>query len=202
MDEINLSGISKSFKFPVLRDVSARFAKGIHIIGGPNGCGKTTLLRIISGRLLPDTGTLSPTPEKVSSLFARQPFYPQLSLTSNIEFFVSLRGIKLSKETLLDFARISCLDEAELSKRAENISQGNLIKAGICKMYIEDSPVFLIDEGLSSLDSKSFEKNIEYLSACALKKVILIVSHQKERFMNLKPSFWEIREGKLYKNDY
>jgi len=157
------------------------------------------LLRIISGRLLPDTGTVSCSPEKVSALFTKQPFYPQLPLNFNIEFFISLRGIKLSKESLLNFAKIASLDEVELPKRAENVSQGNLIKAGLCKMYMEDSPVFLIDECLSSIDSESFEKNMEYLSMQASKKVILIVSHQKERFINFTNFFWEIREGQLLK---
>lgn len=195
---MEIRSVNKSFKAPVLSDLSASFNRGFHIITGANGCGKTTLLRLISGRLIADSGEISPGPEKVSSVFNSASFYPQLTAAQNLEFFLALRGKKFSREEILKACLFAGLPEAELDKKVENLSSGNLVKAGLSKMYLEDGEVFLIDEVLSSLDSESFEKNLSLLVEKSLEKTVLLVSHQKERFLQNTSSLWEIREGRIY----
>ncbi len=57
---IQISHVSKSFKkHPVLSDINLQLGQGIYALLGVNGAGKTTLIRILTGLLKPDGGTVS-----------------------------------------------------------------------------------------------------------------------------------------------
>lgn len=195
---MQLKGISKTFKTPVIRDLSVSFSRGLHIITGPNACGKTTLLKIISGYILPDEGYVSVPPENVCGLFSNFCFYPQLTVIENLEFFLALRG-KLSKSCIEDAVRMSRINYSDLNKKIEVLSSGNLVKAGLSRIYAYDADVFVIDEVLSSLDEESFNATLEILKDKSKEKIIIIVSHQKDRY-NIKDAvLWKMVDGKIFK---
>ena len=196
---MELKGISKSFKAPVISELSASFDRGFHVLFGLNGCGKTTLLKIISGRILPDKGEISADPKNVSSIFPNLCFYPQLTIRQNLEFFLTLRNKFLFEEEMKKIAEKIGADIKELDKKTEIVSSGNLVKAGLIKMFIEDCDVFLIDEVLSSLDESSFSKTMEMLSEKSKYKTIILVSHQKDKYRLNNAVFWEMKEGKVFK---
>ncbi len=193
---MELKGISKAFKAPVINDLSASFNRGLNIITGPNGCGKTTLLKIISGHMLPDKGEVLVSPENVSALFTNPCFYPQLTVIENLEFFLALSG-KSSKSRIENAVRMSGLDNLDLNKKTETLSSGNLVKAGLARLYAQDSGIFVIDEVLSSLDEESFNAALRILSNSSKEKIIIIVSHQKERYRGENAVFWKMAEGKI-----
>ena len=62
MNVLEVKGITKSYKknCPVIKDLNLNIPKG-RIVGllGPNGCGKSTLIKLISGILQPDCGEIS-----------------------------------------------------------------------------------------------------------------------------------------------
>ena len=79
MIDIHVTGLVKSFEVGtnVLDGVSFQVDTGEHVgILGPNGCGKTTLFRILTGDLTPDEGQVVIAPGKRVGLISQFPVYP------------------------------------------------------------------------------------------------------------------------------
>src|SRR5438552_109072 len=99
---LEVSGVSKSFDKPVLTDASFSVPHGSGaFLSGPNGIGKSTILRMIAGVLTPYEGRISFDGKPISSQRDRiaycpsgsSGFYPRLSARQNLHYFGSLYGL-------------------------------------------------------------------------------------------------------------
>jgi NitT/TauT family transport system ATP-binding protein len=103
---INLENVTKTFTTPsgantVLLNVSLQVAKGKTLcIVGPSGCGKTTILNLISGFLMPTSGSIyvdgipvsGPGPDR-AVVFQKDSVFPWLTVRQNLEYGPKVRGI-------------------------------------------------------------------------------------------------------------
>jgi len=150
-------------RFKALHGISFDVHEG-EIFGfvGHNGAGKTTTIKITSGLIFADTGTVSIFGRDSSHPDARLPlgylpehpyFYDYLTPVEALKFYGGLSGLKsadvekkipkLLKEVNLDFAA---------NKRLRGFSKGMLQRLGMAQALVHDPRLLILDEPMSGLD--------------------------------------------------
>ena len=216
MKIINGQHIYKSFytdneKNTVLQDVSVAISQGEFVsIMGPSGSGKSTLLYALSGMDTIDSGevffgkqSLTTCSEntradlrrqKMGFVFQQPVFLKNLTIIDNILLPArrdNLRNKELvgKAEKLLEKTRIG-----QLAKRmTHQVSGGQLQRAGICRVLINDPIIIYGDEPTGALNSKAAEEIMEiFLQINQAGTTILLVTHdakvaaQSERILFMR----------------
>jgi ABC-type bacteriocin/lantibiotic exporter with double-glycine peptidase domain len=134
---------------------------GEHVLlRGPNGCGKTTLLRIISGTLAPDSGVVS-LPPRVASLTApvNLPPLPVRDLVPDERLLAALELTALADQSPTD------------------LSSGQRQRTGVAALLAEDADVYLVDEPFANLDQHSRDLVLHALTTRTAGRGLLVVHH-------------------------
>ncbi len=218
---LSLKDISYSYKgsdAPVIKDFSLDVIKGsFTTLLGPSGCGKTTLLRLISGFLVPSGGIIElnginqkgiePDKRKIGMVFQNYALFPHMSVKQNILFGLKLKrdkttDKKLSKEQQEEkTASIAAnLDLQNLLERFPNeLSGGQQQRVALARALVLDPEILLMDEPLSSLDTKLREKVREELKIIQqkLKITTVYVTHDQEEALSLSDTIAVINDGSL-----
>lgn len=146
------------------------------LIQGPNGCGKTTFLKVCMG-LHPILGGELRSPLKKSEV----EFLPQLQNTA-IHLPLTLVDILESVETksfsLSEILKFGLLSSSEIRKKWNSASGGERQKALIIRAFLSDKKLLILDEPFNHLDPKSMAK-VQTLIVNYLEngRAILMVSH-------------------------
>jgi sodium transport system ATP-binding protein len=134
---------------------------------GPNGSGKTTTLRLITGLLRPNAGRVlvdgldpardpMPPRRRIGALTDGLGNYPRLTTREHIQYFGQLRG--MSQEDLEPRTRflLDLFDMHEIAdRRAQGFSQGERMKLALARAMVNDPPNILLDEPANGLDVRS-----------------------------------------------
>lgn len=203
LENINLELDKKS----ILTDINARFTSGkIYGLRGKNGSGKTMLLRILAGLVIPTQGTVRidekilhkdiSFPESVGVLIENPGLLGEFSGLDNLKMIASIRNViheadckKIMNDLLLD---------PEDNKKVKKYSLGMRQKLGIAMALMEDPEIILLDEPLNGLDERSEKIVIEMLlEEKEKRKLIIIASHEKEELEYLSDEIIEIKAGKI-----
>lgn len=143
-------------------------------ITGKSGCGKTTLLNIISGIEKIQKGTVN-APEKISYVFQRDRLVPHMSIIKNIEICIP----KIKKASAL-----SLLKEAGLEKEKDcypsELSGGMNRRAAIIRAVAYGGDAVLLDEPFNGLDFATKKIMAEIIKREFKGKSIIMVSHIAE----------------------
>ncbi|MGY3202485.1 ATP-binding cassette domain-containing protein [Streptomyces sp. TE5632] len=134
---------------------------GEHILlRGPNGCGKTTLLHIVSGTLAPDAGTVT-LPSRVASLTApvNLPPLPVRDLVSDERLRTSM-GLDGLADQL-----------------PSGLSSGQRQRVGVAALLCEDADVYLADEPFANLDRAGRDMVLRMLQERTEGRALLVVHH-------------------------
>ncbi len=135
----------------VLEGVDFAVASGrALVLRGPNGIGKTTLLRTLAGLQPPDEGTVSPGPDAVAYASHADGIKATLSVAENLAFWASLHGVGDISAALRDFNMKSLED-----RPAGGLSAGQKRRLGLARMAVTGRPIWLLDEPTVSLDVDS-----------------------------------------------
>ncbi len=157
------------------------------LVRGPNGSGKTSLLRSIAGLLGLEAGYISwrgtPT-EKDRQTFSsdvvwmahRVGFKADLTLVENLRFETGLRSATLDHfEKILD--RLGLADLTELPLRC--LSAGQQRRVALARMLISDARIWLMDEPFANLDAGGHDLVIELITEHLGKNGIgVLAAHQ------------------------
>lgn len=179
---------------PVLENVNLEIGKGeLASIVGPNGGGKTTLLKLILGLLKPVSGTLEVfgmPPEKARREIGYMPQHAQLDPQFPISVLdvvimgrIDLCGkgifggfprqaVTLAKEAL---AEVGLADHAQ--KSFSKLSGGQRQRVLIARALCSEPKLLLLDEPTSNIDPRSEENLYATLTELNQKMTILLVSH-------------------------
>jgi len=173
------SGKLRKHEFWALKNIKFELKRG-EVIGvvGTNGCGKTTLLRLISGIYPPDVGEIQ-IQGRIGALIAvGAGFHPNMTGRENIFLNGSILG--MSKEEIsakysqiVDFADIGDFLEAPVS----TYSSGMRIRLGFSIAIYCEPDILLIDEILSVGDIQFQNKSYRKILELKQKSSIIFVSH-------------------------
>ena len=210
---IELQHIAVSYgKRDILRDINACIApERITAVMGPNGCGKTTMLRCIGGLLEPTAGavTLDGKLDKddLSSPERLQAYQAQMKQLYGLEKFAFiLMGRnpyqrRLQNESQEDWDIVErCMRqtgtwELRFAKPAQ-MSGGELQRVMIARALAQQTPVLLMDEPVSNLDI-AHQIEIMRLLRAATDKTVLIVLHDLNLALRFCDEVILLHEGAL-----
>ena len=161
----------------VLQDFSYCFSEGkTTCIMGRSGCGKTTLLNLILGLELPDTGTIEP----MAAVFQEDRLCRNLTVQANIR----LVNKRLSEERIWELLAAVDLEEA-WDKKAGELSGGMCRRTAIARALAADRNCILMDEPLSGLDLDTRIKVLDTIKKYTRGKTLLLVTHEKQDAISL-----------------
>lgn len=177
---------------------------------GPNGAGKTTTIKIITGLLLPDSGTVTiddmdvtREPKNVKEKIGYVPdffgVYDNLKVAEYMEFFASCHGILGLK------ARRRCmmlLEQVRLDEKAdfyvEGLSRGMKQRLSLARALIHNPSILIMDEPTAGLDPRTrFEFRQILKELRAQKKTILISSHILPELAEVCTDIGIVDQGKV-----
>jgi heme exporter protein A len=126
---------------------------GFVVVTGPNGSGKTTLLRLVAGLAAPTGGELSVDADRGALGFlGHEPLvYRELTATENLRLYARLYRVPEPYERVGMLLERFGLWEAR-NERAGGYSRGMLQRLALCRVFLHEPSLLLLDEPYSSLD--------------------------------------------------
>ena len=194
MLKINVSNISKAYlDKEILKDVSFTVNNNDRIgIVGRNGCGKTTLMKIILGEVLPDKGNID-----IKSSIG---YLPQANEFDNMNLsnIMDNRGLSKDIRKLIQVFELEKLKDKDITL----LSGGEKTKFLFVKAVMNKPELLLLDEPTNFLDWKSIEIMENFLRE--YKGAIVTISHDRVFLDTIVDEILEINKGELnrYRGNY
>lgn len=120
------------------------------VLQGPNGIGKTTLLRTVAGLQPPQSGQITTPPDSIAYAAHADGIKPTLTVHENLAFWAAIFGTRNITPALAAM-QLSALQ----SRPAATLSAGQKRRLGLARLLVTGRPIWLLDEPTVSLDTAS-----------------------------------------------
>ncbi len=200
-----------------LQGVSLDIRPGeIHCLAGENGCGKSTLIKVISGVYQPNSGYIEFGGKRYTSITPRESIamgiqviyqdfsiFPNLTVMENLAFntelaaghrFVNKRRMKqIAREAL---SKINF--DVELDRLVGTLSVAEKQMVAICRALMFDAKLIIMDEPTTALTKKEVAALFEIILKLKAQGIaILFVSHKLNEVFEISERFTILRSGQL-----
>jgi ATP-binding cassette subfamily F protein 3 len=191
---LTIQGISKGFGTRVLyRDLHLRVLRGERVaILGPNGCGKTTLLRMIARELEPDEGLIHLGHGVSMSYYAQhhtEMLNPRNTIVEEVYDSVPHESVTFVRGVCGAFL----FSGEDVDKTIGVLSGGERARVSLARILVKPGNLLVMDEPTNHLDIISSEILIDALSDFG--GTLLFVSHNQSFINRLATKIWEITNG-------
>lgn len=206
-NSVKAQNLSKSYgTVQALSDISFEVSQGeIFGIIGPDGAGKTTLMRILTTLLLPDKGSAEvvgldvvteykPIRNSVGYMPGRFSLYQDLTVEENLNFFATLFNTTVAKNYYL-IEDIYRQIEPFKTRRAGALSGGMKQKLALCCALIHKPSVLFLDEPTTGVDPVSRKEFWQMLRRLKEQNISIVVSTPYMDEANLCDRIALIRDG-------
>lgn len=180
----------------------------IHALVGPNGSGKTTMIRMLMGTTMPTSGSFSlfgfskekdvvKQRKRIGTLIETPQFYNDKSAYENLDIIRQIRGLK-GKECIADALSIVGLEGAE-KRKVGKYSLGMRQRLGIAKALLGNPELLILDEPINGMDPQGVSDIRTLLFR--LKEqghTIVLASHILKELTAVATHYSMIRNGKIY----
>ena len=211
-----LKDISKNFgNVTAVKDMNLEIRDGEFVsLLGPSGCGKTTLLRIIAGFEIPDSGEviidgeniidMPPNKRPMNMVFQRYALFPHMTVYENIAFSQFLKKKPREKiarkvKKMLELVQLEGFEP----RKPDQLSGGQCQRIALARALINEPKVLLLDEPLGALDLKIRKqmqielKNIQE----KLKITFIYVTHDQEEALVMSDRIVLMQAGETVQID-
>ena len=182
LQEVTLEGSDRT----LLESLSLTISSGDRIgVVGINGVGKTTLLRIIAGALIPDSGRIRRGRDVRVGLLEQIPRLPTGTVRETL-------GVGWEVDAALD--RLGMLDEADVEMKS--LSGGQLKRVALAQVFGEELDVLILDEPTNHLDLNAIQWLEQQIAS--FRGAVILVSHDRFLLDQVTTRMVEIDRGKTY----
>jgi tungstate transport system ATP-binding protein len=195
--KLSVSHITKAYSGkPILTDCSATFdGQGTYVLMGPNGCGKSTFLRICALLEQPDSGNLAFSSgdyphrhdlslrRRITLVLARTGVF-NTTVFKNVAYGLRIRSMKHAEmeQRVMDALSFVGLQQLR-NQRALTLSSGETQRLGIARALVIDPEILFLDEPTASVDQEN-TVIIESIIASMRKKghtTVIMTTHDREQ---------------------
>lgn len=198
----------------ILDDYSLKLEPGkITGIHGASGSGKSTLLKLLMRFWDVNQGSVSVDGEDVRKIPTRHLRDMESYVTQETHLFhdsiannIAVGSPAASREAIIEAAKKASIHDfimklpkgydTEVGELGDTLSGGEKQRIGIARAFLHDSPLILMDEPTSNLDSLNEGIILKSLREAAEKKTVVLVSHRKST-MNIADTVFEMKNGRI-----
>ena len=213
---LQAKNIKKSFGgVEALRGVNLEVGFGeIHCLAGENGCGKSTLIKIISGVYDADQGEIELNGQTFSRLspleaisLGVQVIYQDFSLFHNLTVMENLAlNLELSgKRRLVNYSRMRRIAVEAMEKISFSVDMNELVEdlsiaqkqlVAVCRALLYDARLIIMDEPTTALTKKEVRSLFSVIKKLQAQGIaILFVSHKLDEVFEISERFTILRNG-------
>src|SRR5690349_19824470 len=209
---VTLEGVTKRFGgVTALHEANVSIRQGeLMTLLGPSGCGKTTMLNLVAGFFMPDSGEITIDGARVSHLptykreigmmFQNYALFPHMTVVDNVGYGLRMRGvnkvdIKKRVDDALSLVKLKGLGD----RKPRQLSGGQQQRVAIARALVINPKVLLLDEPFSALD-----KNLRISMQVEVKEIqrklgvtTIFVTHDQSEALSLSDRIAVMAEGRI-----
>lgn len=186
---LTVNNLSKKFgKKTVLKNISVEFDNGIYGLLGPNGSGKTTFIRAVTGLYSTpkntvlykgtDIGESKEYFKQIGYLPQSFGLYKELNVNEIMELFANLKGISKeeTKQAIDDALKMVNLTN-EANKKCAALSGGMVRRVGVAQAFLGNPKIVILDEPTVGLDPEERLRLKNAISRLSKDRIVIISTH-------------------------
>lgn len=206
--KIKIDHVTKFIKQALILDkVSLEFESGkVYGLQGPNGSGKTMLMRLVSGLIRPTEGTVEidgkilgkdlDFPDSIGLLIENPAFLPEYTGFKNLELLASIKGMATAEDIrkAISDAGLDPDDKRKYGKYSLGMKQ----RLGIAGVLMEQPELILLDEPTNALDDKGVEQICQLICRERDRGALIIAAcHDAVILERISDEIYTVYEGRV-----